>query len=255
MEVHLKTASFAFLLFIMGMNFSISAEGPLVKEESGKLVYRKTESRRFYPGIFPTAAIKAGGVSFPETEVAITLSPKTSGDDTGRIQEALDKVARKSSEKRPKAVLLKKGTYRVADTLTIKNSGVVLKGEGQNEDGTVIIATGNKKRTLIQIRGDKYGKAEIPGSRNEVADDYVPVGARTFKLESTKGLSKGDEIFVYRKSNQQWIKKLGMDKLNRGPKDKVKNWTPKYYSFAFERRIVEKKGNSITIDAPIVFSN
>jgi len=59
---------------------------------------------------------------------------------------------------------------------------------------------------------------------------------------------------VFRPGTDTWIRTLGTDQLNKGPNDDVKNWTPNTYNFAYERRILSIDGNSITIDAPIVFA-
>ena len=192
----------------------------------------------------------------PDIRTRVTLSPRKSGDDTLRIQEALDKVGKKSLDRKSTrgAVLLKAGTYRVSKTLRINQSGVVLRGEDQQEGGTVILATGTKKRTLIDVRGDKSGGNEIKDSRRSINQKRVAVGARTLTLESTRELSRGDAIVVFRPGTADWIRALGTDRLNRGADDDVKNWQPKEYSFGSERTIVSLRGKEITIDAPIVFA-
>jgi hypothetical protein len=253
----LKITSSILLLFVLiiSLTFSLPAEVPLVKEENGKLVYSKIESGDRIPD-FSYCGYKGGGIAFPDVQVQVTLNPNPSGDDTKRIQKALDEVEEKTLDKDGirGAVLLKAGTYRVEGTLKLSRSGVILRGEGQNTNGTIIIATGTKKRSLIQISGSKMGKDEIPGTRKTIAQDYVPLGSRSFKLVSADSLEKGDDIIVYRPATKEWIKTLEMDKLNRGAKDKVKNWTPESYNFEFQRTITDIKGDTITIDAPIVFA-
>jgi hypothetical protein len=48
---------------------------------------------------------------------------------------------------------LKKGSYRIAGVITVNKSGVVLRGEGQGTDGTVLIATGAVQRSLVLVQG------------------------------------------------------------------------------------------------------
>ena len=140
----------------------------------------------------------------------------------------------------------------MAETLYLKETGVVLRGEGPAEDATVIIATGTKKRTLIHIDGGRPG-SRINSSERVIADDYVPLGAKSFRLKSAKGLIVGDAM-VHRPATPAWLAKLGTDRLNRGDQDRVKNWQPLEYSLNYERLIVRIDGQTITLDAPIVLA-
>ena len=233
----------------------VLAGNSLVSDKSNKLKYTATKTGDKIPD-FSYCGYQGGGVPLPDIRVRVTLSPKKSGDDTRRIQEALDKVGGKSFDRKNVrgAVLLKAGIYRVSKTLRISHSGIVLRGEGQQVGGTVVIATGTNKRTLIEIRGDKSGGREIQKSRRAINQERVAVGTRTLTLESTRGLSRGDAIVVFRPGTAEWIKTLGTDRLNRGADDDVKNWRPTEYNFDSERTIVSMRGKEITIDAPIVFA-
>ena len=193
---------------------------------------------------FSYCGYRGGGISIPEVDVAATLAPREEGDDTERIQNAMDRVANmeRNSDGFGGAVLLKSGTYRVAGSLRIKASGVVLRGTGQQKDGTVIVATGKRKRALIRVGGGSPGE-EVADSRRAIADDYVPVGARTFRLESTDGLAVGDPIVVFRPATKKWLKTI--DGIGRG-------WKPEGYNLHYERRVKAIDGPEITIGAPIV---
>jgi hypothetical protein len=80
-----------------------------------------------------------------------------------------------------------------------------------------------------------------------VADPYVPVGARSFRLDSTAGLDVGDTIVVHRPSTQAWINAIGMNKLENP-------WQPGTKDLVFDRIITRIEGNWITIDAPLTNS-
>ncbi len=202
---------------------------------------------------FSYCGYRGGGVAIPDVAAAVTVAPTAHGDDTRRIQKAIDKVAEMpvNAHGFRGAVLLKAGTYRVGGILRLRASGVALRGEGHQPDGTVIVATGTRKRPLITISGGHPGK-EIVGSRRAIDDKRVPVGARTFQLASVDGLAAGDPIVVFRPGTEEWIHALGTDQLNRGPRDKVHNWKPQDYSLSYERNIVAIRGTEIRIDAPIV---
>lgn len=229
--------------------------GPCVSvDQAGKLVYRADAQGNTVPD-FSRAGYREGGVPLPDVPVARELSPEAGGDDGARIQQALDEVGKlplQASGFRG-AVLLKRGTYRIGDTLSILNSGVVLRGEGPGEDGTVLFATGTTKRTLLTI-GPILKKiiGELPNSRTVITDSYVPWSARTLTLEKADGLKPGDLVAVYRPATDAWIHDLGMDNIPAGPdrQGSTRPWHASDYGFTIERKIVSVKGNQVTLDAP-----
>ena len=66
------------------------------------------------------------------------------GDNTENIQAAIDKVSALPLDANGfrGAVLLKAGYYRMATPVKIQASGVVLRGEGMGDTGTILIGTG-----------------------------------------------------------------------------------------------------------------
>ncbi|MBX3274944.1 MAG: hypothetical protein KF729_32065 [Sandaracinaceae bacterium] len=193
---------------------------------------------------FSYAGYRGGGVALPDVAVAIALDPE-SGDQRARIQAAIDEVSARplDADGRRGAVLLRRGTWRVGDTLTITASGVVLRGEGQGTGGTVLVATRRAQHTLVSVRGPGSGLGEVAGSRTRITTPYVPVGARTFEVESADGLAPGVAVAVLRTPNATWIDELGMDAWG---------WTPESYAIAHERTIVAVEGTTVTVDVPIV---
>jgi hypothetical protein len=151
------------------------------------------------------------------------------------------------------AVLLRAGTYRVAGTLRLSASGVVLRGQGRGDDGTIVIATGTARRPLILIDGGRRGE-RIESSRVAIDQVYVPLGTHALRLASTDGLAVGDEIEVHRPATPAWLAAIGTDRLNRGPDDRTKNWTPEAYGVGFDRTITRIDGHTIHLDAPIVMA-
>ncbi len=134
-----------------------------------------------------------GGVNCHRRRCASEVSA-ASGDATDRIQAALDRVSKLPLDAKGLrgAVLLKKGRHEVAGVLRIAASGVVLRGEGQGgADGSVIVGTGKKQRALIVVRGENAGRST--GER-KVLDELVPVGARSFRIGSAKGLCVGQRV-------------------------------------------------------------
>ncbi len=227
--------------------------------KDGKLVYKADLKGNIIPD-FSCAGYMNGGVAIPDIKAKIALSPAKGTDDTARIQDAIDKMSKKPLDKNGfrGAVLLKKGTYKVAGTLLINKSGIVLRGDGQGKDGTVIIATGKKKRNLIEVgeAGKKYPVLfflKKKGKSAKIIDDYVSVGAKSFHVSSVKDFKPGDKIIVYCLPNDRWRAVLGMDRIPLR-KDGIKQiqWnTGRHYQKY--RRVIEKiEGNKVTIDAPVM---
>jgi len=227
-------------------------EKPLVsKGPEGNLVYTEdAQGNRI--GDFSRCGYMGGGVRIPLLPVVATLSPlQGDADDTARIQSAIDDLAGRKPDNRGLrgALLLKRGTYRVSGSLKIAASGLVLRGEGQGKDGTILLGTGKEQRTLIAI-GGKARIKEVAGSRQKIAGDYVPWGVRDFELDSTKGFSVGDSVMIFRPSTANWISDIGMDRIAERPG--TKQWSADGYNLNFERTVTAIKGNRIQLDAPVV---
>ncbi len=217
----------------------------------GRLLYRPYNDAGDTVLDFSNCGYGGGGVALPAAPVKLRLQPAASGDDTVRLQAALDEVARRplGPDGIRGAVLLSRGTYRIAGTLKIAASGVVLRGEGQGEDGTVLLATGKKQRNLIEVASANISRTV--GRAVQVADSYVPVGARSFRVTDATGLHVGQTVLVERHSNAAWITALAMDRIagRPGRESETKQWAP--FKLSFDRVITAIAGNQITVDAPI----
>ena len=227
---------------------------PVYPGPDGGLMYLADEQGNTVPD-FSNCGYRGGGVTLPDVPVQVTLSP-ADGDDTDRIQTAIDQVSEMplGDDGFRGAVLLHAGEYQVAGTLRIGASGVVLRGEGADADGTVLRATGAGQRTLIKLTGDG-SRQEIEGSRVAATDEYAPIGTHTLHVEDASGFSVGDDIVVVRPATAEWIHTLGMDRIpERRDGGKVTQWTPRSYTIHYEREITAIDGDAITIDAPLVMS-
>jgi hypothetical protein len=232
----------------------------------GRLVYVPYENGDRIPD-FSFAGYGGGGVALPTVATAVTVFP-IEGDDGDNIQAAIDQVSvlDPDADGFRDAVLLTAGTYEVAGGLSIRASGVVLRGEGDQSDGTIIRAVGASRRTLINVAG-VGNRTEIPGTRQAITDTYVPVGVFTFTVSDTSGLAVGDDVLVTRTPNQAWIDAVGMDDCTTAGTvydtsdwsgqtclggSGVRPWTPSSRTMRYERRVASIEGNQITLDAPTV---
>ena len=243
-------AYFMYLVIYLIAELCVENYSALVyPDENGRLVYQANSHGDFIPD-FSNCGYKGGGVALPNVPVVRTVSPQAEGDDTARLQAAIDEVSARSVDGNGfrGALLLKRGEYRVEGKLNIRTSGVVLRGGGDDENGTVIIATGTSDRTLINF-GGKGDPVKVAGTRQAIVDDYVPVGARTFEVEDGSGFAVGDAVIVYRPGTQNWIEALGMHNLIDDGNDE--SWKADVFSFLYDRVVTEVNGNFVTLDAPL----
>jgi hypothetical protein len=221
----------------------------------GKLVYVADSLGNKIPD-FSNAGYKGGGVPIPNVQVKAIVWP-AAGDNSDRLQKIIDSVSALPPDVYGfrGTILLKMGQYNLEKPITIKASGIVLRGEGMNDIGTVLIGKTPKERpaqgpgrggrpALINITGDTGVKPQ-DDTKQTISDSYVPVGATSFTISSAKSFKKGDKVLVRRIGNQAWIKELGLDSATVGRN----RWQP--FNINYDRTIVDVKGNTVTIDAPL----
>src|SRR5207249_1488302 len=136
--------------------------------------------------------------------VRVAVEPKPN-DSTTRIQQAIDYIATLPPDTNGLrgAVLLRKGRHEIRGGLHITNSGVVLRGQGMGEDGTVVVVAGLDRRTLIRVVG-KNDSASRSDSEWQITDEYVPLGTASFHLKNADDFKPGDTIRLVRPSIQEW---------------------------------------------------
>ena len=212
--------------------------------KSGRLIYVPDEKGNSLPD-FSNCGYMGGNVRLPDVQVRTEVHAQPS-DARERIQEAIDRVSKLplARDGFRGAVLLKKGVHKISDTIRITASGIVLRGE----TGTTLVATRRERHSLIEIRGAGLGK--IIGTGRRITDEYVPVGARAFHVDSTKNLRAGNNIIVRRVGNAAWIREIGMDRIVPRPTGGTRQWEP--FNLDFDRVITRIDGNRVSIDAPIV---
>jgi hypothetical protein len=202
---------------------------------------------------FSRAGYQGGGVSLPTRSsipVIEILEPNAEGDDYPRIQAAIDAVAVRVQDSRGLrgAVLLRRGHYRLSKTLTIRASGVVLRGEGRGADGTVIRSEVDERQGKILEVGNSESavpRAALDPRRTAITMDYVPVGAMRITVKSAAGYRVGDTVSIAREPNARWVGPEGIDTARY-------RWTPSDYAVYSERVVTAVDHDTITLDAPIM---
>lgn len=250
----------------------INTDGPLVSMgPDGKLVYKPYTDKGDTVPDWSYCGYKSNEEPIPDVPTVLTLKPLPGEarkqekmayafgpDSSEQIQKALDDVAAREPDANGLrgAVLLRKGTYHVAKTLRV-SGGVVLRGEGDGEDGTVLIY--GPAGTGIVIGGNKEVAAETPADEAKpaetssvITDDYVPTGCMKVAVEDGSKFKPGDFVDVQKTPNQAWIDTLGMGSITSKRGDRRgKPWQPHQYKCVQFRHVVAVNGNTLTLNAPL----
>jgi autotransporter-associated beta strand protein len=225
-----------------------AATSTWVSPSPAGLVYREQADGDRIPD-FSMVGYGAGWVDLPATPpVVLTVTP-IAGDNTSRIQAAINSAAALPLQANGYrgTVQLSAGDYEIAGQLRISAGGIVLRGAGRDlESGsaTRLIATGTSTRDVISI-GSTISRPNSSGfPKIMIADARVPVGATSFNVAATSGLSVGHTVNVNWTSNQAWIDANQMNLLDNP-------WQPGDRQQNSDRVITRIEGNRVFIDAPI----
>ena len=196
---------------------------------------------------FSWAGYRGGGVALPAVPVKATVSAPGVEDDTAAIQAAIDRVSKLDLVDGFRgAVLLAPGVYHCPRTLTIRASGVVLRGSGSGTKGTTLQMAGTPHVAVTIGGADTITPAGKPA---RITDAYVPAGAAGFTVESAAGLQAGDTVLIHRPVTSAWVHFMGMDGLTRN--GKKEHWLSAPGEITCERVIRGVAGNHLQIEPPL----
>lgn len=199
---------------------------------------------------FSYAGYEGGGHALPQVKAVLVVRP-TGGDDTALLQAALDRVAARpvGADGFRGAVVLAAGRFHVAGQLTMRASGVVLRGMGNGPQGTTVVAEGISRRSLITVGAKADPDLAAPVA---VAAD-APAGALTLTLASVAGLKVGDHVLVRRPSTETWISALSMSGLPGTFANTRLDWHPGSHDLLWDRVLtaVDADKKTIVLDAPL----
>jgi len=193
---------------------------------------------------FSYVGYQGGGVAIPMVPVVQRIEPSGS-DDTKAIQAAVDSVAKLPIQANGfrGTLLFAAGTFKVAGTINIKASGIVLGGSGP-ANTTIYSTSKDNSNVLINVNGNDNIK-EVANSRTEIISNSDLVVAHNNPNITVKDAGKykvGDAVIVYKNTNDAWIKALDTAKLG---------WTASRYRTSFERTITAINGNQITLNTNV----
>ena len=259
------------LAFIFGGFFlpscGVTATDHLPKSEwiypnaKGKLVYKKDDRGNRIMD-FSHAGYKGGGVALPDVPVKITVFPPVDPqtDCTALIQNAIDQVSvmPQDSEGFRGAVLLMPGIYPCSKMITISTDGVVLRGSGKTENGTVITMSGEKHTAVVlsgrnrQRAGNRLGSA-VEGEKSvKITEKFIPAGSIKFTVADASGFKAGDRVEIRKPVTEKWIEYMQMHDLVRDGDPQT--WIRPGTLLIAERHIALIKGKTVTLDVPLADS-
>jgi hypothetical protein len=183
--------------------------------EGGKLQYLPENSGDVIPD-FSHVGYHYGDDTIPNIPVVVELSP-SGGDDGAAIQAAIKSLSSSVPDQNGYrgAILLKKGIYKIAGSVLVNVSGVVLRGEGDDDAGTTIIATGTGDRNLINV-GASASLQLNQSTKTRIKESYIPLGRKFVVVDNPAYFKKGDLIAIHRPGTDQWIKDIRMNQIS-GP--------------------------------------
>lgn len=239
-----------FVLFFIVTNGKAQNNFPdIVKTKEGKLSFTADAKGNQIPD-FSYAGYMASEKAIPNLGNKIFV-PKQEEDATQRIQAAIDYVSALKPDKSGfrGAVLLDKGTFKISGTLYIKKSGVVLRGSGNTENGTVLLGTGLEREALVRVLGvddRKYGE------NLEFNTAYTPLGTQKIQLKNASKLKPSDEIIITKPLTDNWIKELKMDDF--GAETAWIGWKKNDWDISWNRIVTKISGNEVTLNAPLTMA-
>ena len=240
-------------LLLMFPSWALGWDSSIVYHDSNnRLVYVSDgEGNRIVD--FSHAGYKGGTFDLPQMDVKVTIS-HVSGDNTANIQDAIDTVAAltPNASGHRGAVLLQKGTYRVSGVIYIHTSGVVLRGEGQDNTGTVIVGTGTDQMIglgVVVVKSSILSEPIEPSTTQQITSEIVPVGSRTFEVENGSMYSIGDRLIIQHPATDAWLAAI---RYGDTAGDSVP-WVPFQgdLTMKFEGMVTAIVGNKVKLDSPI----
>jgi hypothetical protein len=238
-------------LTIIGQSYS-----DLVYSDSSDCILYKSDSESNRIPEFNLVGYKLGLDTIPAIEVVKNIDP-IAGDNTKHIQDAIDEVSALPIDANGSrgAVLLDPGIYDIEGIIRIQADGVVLRGSlslSGDSITTTLLGLGNvpAQRDLIIVgnRPAASWRREVPNSRVNIENEFLPVGSRTLQLANLDNLEVGTKIIIHHPSTQEWLASIDF-----GAPAGDAGWMPGAIDIYYNRRIqrIFPDQNKIELDVPV----
>lgn len=184
------------------------------------------------------------------------------GDDTDRIQAAIDKVTKQTSASvlnmtttPTGALVLARGVYKITKPLNIRGSGILFRGDPAGGSRIVCNWDPTGPRYAIVVEGEL--DEMLDDTRTPVMADYTPVGSFFLALDPSyfqdTGLAVGDKVVVTRIGNDRWVEDIGMDDFDTDKKG-VKPWKKMQGRMYRTIKSLNAQTGIVQLDAPLPIS-
>jgi hypothetical protein len=259
-----KMLSWAIACLVLATNSVMGAGGPKsedlpwVQMKNGHLVYGEDPAHNRIPD-FSTVGYMEGETAIPDVPIKVRVDAPPGGiagqDATEVIQSAIEGMSKLPVDANGMrgAVLLGPGVFRIAGTIKLDVSGVVLRGSGMDAQGTTLVAEG-LPHAILRIGG--AGAWKEVRSRRPIVDEFVPLGAEAVTVDAPDGFfAVGDRVIVQWNMTEGFIHNLGMDRIPaRRDGSNIEQWKTDM-ALRFDRRVVAMaktdKGYLLKLDAPL----
>ena len=236
---------------------------------------KKPKPVLYVPMDYSTCGYHASEQALPDVAVAAYVEWQE-GDCSPLIQQAIDHVSQLMADTQGHrgAVLLGEGTFRINTPLRISSSGVILRGMGREK--TRLVKHGADRGAMIYIegtspltsprRGVEWGGGQdtlfvtadiIPAGSNTIPVPYNQIVNRKWvnrkvpynQIVNRKWANRKYRIDIVRPCTQEWIDHLGMADFGGGLD--YTGWKPTDIELRWDRTIVDVRGDTLILDAPI----
>lgn len=258
-----KRVIILFLLAAMGLSPIAAWQSALFRSEQGTWCYYPDSDGFLLPD-FSHAGYHGADLDLPDVPTVKTISP-IAGDNTAHIQAAIDSVGALPLDAMGHrgALLLRAGRYPVSGTIYVPYDGVVLRGEGDEEDGTIIYATGDTphQRDVVVIGNSStrvWGGSEKAGTRQDIISAMVMPGQTTITVADASSYHVGDEIIIIHPCTSAWLTAVDSGGVPypdpSAPEEADERWSEGDYPITYHRYIRQIVGNQLTLDAPVFYT-
>ncbi|KAK4450921.1 hypothetical protein QBC34DRAFT_493434 [Podospora aff. communis PSN243] len=177
-----------------------------------------------------------------QTQPAVALERK-SGDQTRRIQDALDEVAARGGG----VVALGPGEFAVSAKGLTLASGVGLRGAGPSLTRLKFDELGDVP--AISLGNGTSIPSVLPFHTAGITDGYVPIGSSRVTVDNVDGFEPGQRVFVQRQVTEAWVRANGMGDLVLYGEQQT--WLKPGTVVRQPRTIKSVDGNEVILDIPL----
>ena len=218
---------------------------PVIALGVAMAVEAKPKKEVYVPMDYSTCGYHASETDIPDVPNMIYVEAQE-GDCAPLLQCAIDYVQALKPGKNGHrgAILLSAGTFRLASSLRISTSGVVIRGMGSG--ATILKKEGAERGAAIYIEGS-YA---MPASDTlAIASTKVMAGATTLPVTGSHTFKAGDRITIVRPSTAEWIAHLNCNDYGGGLD--YTGWKKTDIDIHWTRTVTAVSERAIEIDAPI----